>query len=309
MDFSDVDHVLDRQVVVGYTGDLPISTLSRNIDMPFQSGIHFGENELELSYFIPEALAESREIAIFIAKTNAQKHGTLYFINYTLADPVLFSSLSSVGSQSNSTVMDSLMLLNGKYHLSLRFNSAENQSISNLILKFCSEIPGLTVTYLGKNNGFDTMIKNFSKSTDLVRFEWEVDLPDGAEEITPFMQLGDEWVSEVRFMTKSHQVSELIKTRKPLIEPEKEGIVVVSEKDNLYEYHFRSDRTIISDFHTRAYNSKILRFGRSLHFKDGNLRIANVIPKVQSDEMINILTKSKADYPDWNLTLSNIEEI
>lgn len=308
MDFSDVDRVLDRRIVIGYTGSLPVSTFSRKVDFPFQSGLHFGESELDLSYFIPEELAESREIAIFIAKTNAQRHGSLFLINYTLSHPMLFSALNSVWSSSHSTVMDSLMLYNGDYHLSLRFNSNEMKEISDILLKFSGEIPGLSVNYLGSSGGFSSILKEVCDTTKLVRFEWEVTLPKDALNLDPFRILGDEWVSEVRFMTKSHLVSELIRTKLPLAEPKKNGLTVVSEKDNLYEFGFRSDRSLISDFHTRAYDSRLLRFGRELHFKDGTLKIANVIPKVQTDEMINILTKSKAAYPEWDLTLSKIED-
>lgn len=309
MDFTAVDHVLDKRVVLGYAGSLPVSSFSQNFGHSFQFGLQFGENELELSYFIPEEMAESREIAIFIAQAKAQKQGGLYFVNYNLHNPTLFSALKSVGTASRSTVMDSLQLQNGEYFLSMRFNRNDLKAISDILLKYSGEIPGLSVGYLGDSHGLSSVLSEVNKESDLVRFEWEATVPENSRRFEPYRVLGDEWVSEVRFMSKSESISQIVKTRDAIEEPEKKGLCPVSISDNLYGYLLKSDSSIISEFHSRANDSKLLRFGRILHYSDGLLRIASIVPKIQSAEMLKILTKCSEAFPEWNLTLSNILDI
>ncbi len=309
MDFTDVDQVLDKRVVLRYSGNLPVSSFSQNFNYSFQFGLNFADNELELSYFIPEEMAESREIAIFIAQSKARKQGGLYFVNYILPDPTFFSALKSIGTVSRSTVMDSLLLKNGEYYLSIRFNRNDLKAISKTLLKYSGEIPGLSVGYLGDNQGLKSVLSQVNEESNLVRFEWEVDVPEDSRKVDPFRSLGDEWVSEIRFMSKSDRISQIVRTKEALKTPEKNGLYPVSPKDNLYEYQFKADGSLISDFHARANNAKLLRFGRILHYEEGLLRIASIIPKAQVDEMLKILRKSNEKFQDWNLTLANIQDL
>ncbi len=309
MDFTDVDHVLDKRVVLGYAGNLPVSSFSHNFNHSFQFGIHFGESELELTYFIPEKMAESREIAIFIAQAKAQKQGNLYFVNYNLPNPALFSALKSVGVASRSTVMDSLQLQNGEYYLSMRFNGRDLKAISDTLLKYSGEIAGLSVSYLGENQGLGSILTQVKEESNLTRVEWEVKIPEDSGKFSVFRDLGDEWVSEVRFMSKSDRISHVVRTKEPNEHPEANDLYPISPKENLYEHQFKVDDSLVSEFHARANEAKLLRFGRILHFEDGLLRIASIIPKVQTTEILKILTKCNNLYPEWNLTLSNIQEI
>ncbi len=309
MDFLDVDRALDKRIVIGYTGSLPISEFSKKVKFSLQSGLHFGENELELSYFIPEELSELREIAIFIAQTKAQKHGSLYFVNYSLSSPMLFSALKMIRSVSHSTVLDSLMLKDGQYYLSMRFNKQDLRIISDSILKVSGDIPGLSISYLGNNNGLDSILNGLSETSKLVRFQWKMSIPEDYQNTEPFGSLGDEWVSEIRFMTKSNHVSEIFRTKKPLENPEKKGITIISEENNLYEYQFLSDNSMISTYHAKSYDARILRFGRMLHYKDGVLSVSSVVPKIQTDQLLQVLTLCREAFPKWDLTLSKIEEL
>ncbi len=309
MDFLDVDRALDKRIVIGYTGSLPISEFSKKVKFHLQSGLHFGENELELSYFIPEELAELREMSIFIAQTKAQKHGNLYFVNYTLSSQLLFNALGAIRNDSHSTVLDSLVLKDGQYYLSLRFNRQDLRTISNAILTGSDQIPGLSISYLGENEGIDNFLNQLNETSKLVKFQWEIIVPEEHRLAEPFGVLGDEWVSEIRFMTKSNQVSEIFRTRNPLDDPERKGLHVISEKDNLYEYQFTSDNSFIRKYHAEAYDSRILRFGRLLHYKDGHLKVSSVVPKVQTDQLLKVLTACRDAFPAWDLTLSHIEEL
>lgn len=309
MDFTDVDQVLDKRVVLRYSGNLPVSSFSHNFNYSFQFGLNFAENELELSYFIPEEMAESREIAIFIAQSKAKKEGGLYFVNYNLPEPTLFNALKSVGTASRSTVMDSLQLKNGEYYLSIRFNKNELKAISDILLKYSGEIPRLSVDYLGNNNGLESVLSQINEESNLVRFEWEVNVPRDSRTVEPFMSLGSEWVSEIRFMSKSDKISHIVRTKETMESPERNGLYPVSPGDNLYEHQIRADELLLSNFHESANAAKLLRFGRILHYKDGLLRIASIIPKVQIGEMLRILRKCSEDFQDWNLTLSNIQDL
>lgn len=307
MDFRDVDRVLDYRVLIGYTGSLPVSTFSEKVDFSFQSGLHFGENELELSYFIPEEIAQSREISIFIAKSNAEKKGNLHFVNYTLTDPELFQALKSVATESHSIVLDSLMLHRGEYLISLRFNRKDLKIISDLILRFSSDVRGFSVNYLGRNPGMDAIMSDVKGTSELVRFEWETFIEEDSDSSEPFSLLGDEWVSENRFMTKANLVSEVFRTREPLTENRRKGFTTISSDEHLYERTYTPNESLMNTFRGYSYDSRILRFWRTLHFNKGLLRVSFVIPKVQTETMLKVLAKCRRDYPNNEMTLTNIE--
>lgn len=307
MNFLDIDRVLDKRIVIVYPGNQPVSQFSRKTSMSFQSALHFGEGNLELSYFIPEALNENREVSILLAQTKAKKDGGLYFMNYPFSQPTIFKALEEMFSNGASAVLDNVFLEDGDYYLSIRFHSNHLAFLSDYLMNYSDSIDGLNISYLGKNPGLPQILAEVSRVSDIARIDWSVTVPDENNDNELYQRLGNEWVSEVRYMTTGKRFSELFRTAEKIKDPEGSGLRVISEEENLYEQQFKNKNSFVGAYHKKSYESRVIRFSRNLHYVDGKLHVSGVIPRMQTRNLLRILAQCKEDFPDWNLTIDAID--
>lgn len=309
MDSHDIDRLLDTRLVLKYHGNQGVSQFSRKVNVTFQSAMHFGDKGLEFSYFVPEQLVENRDMAILIAQTNARKQGDLYFVSSDITVPMLDESLRLILQDAKSGILDNVYLKNGTFFLSMRFSSIEMAEFSSAILHFTKRFESLGVAYLGPNPGLDSIMKENTLSTKLTNVIWEYDIPRSSFGSSPVSELGEEWVSEVRYMTSNDVVPLLFKTKEKIEDPVKSGFSVISEKDNLYELTFNNRGSMIREYHARSYERKIVRFARHLHFKDEKMRVETIIPSVQTRDLLQVLSLTNDKYPMFNLTITAVEEV
>lgn len=306
METRGVDSLLNYRLILVYPGSQAVATFSRKMNFSFQSALHFGEEDLELSYFIPEELSENREVSILLAQTNATKDENLYFLRSTLSDPGMFTALTNLARNAKSVVIDNLVLHRGDYYLSARFHESDLNLLSSGIMKYATRFDGLGISYLGANPGICNTLEDIHRGSGLVRIEWQAEVPGDDKDMMPFCLMGDEWFSEIRYMTKSNRVSQLFRTVKPLDVEDSGMISVISEKENLYEVEFQSDGSYIGEYHASSYNAKLVRFGRMIHYKDGVMKTSGVVPRVQSKIAIQVLAHCRERFPEWNVRMNSI---
>lgn len=309
MDFGDIDKELDMRIVFSYSGALPVAQFTKKSDFTFQSALHFGDKSLELSYFIPEELGENREVAIFLAQANARREGNVHFMNYSLSQQDLFSALTDQVVGGKSSVVDNMLLTKGNYLLSCRFHSSDRNFFSKSVLKYANLLDGLGISYLGPNPGIHEILNDIKKSVSLRNFEWQVRIPDEILHQPPFSILPEEWVAETRYMTTGQSISGLLKTAKPVQKVVENGLSIVSEQSNLYEFPLESLTMFLEEYFSKAYESRLVRFRRVLHFKNGILRFNAVIPKVLSESLVGVLGHCNSKFPEWQLRLNNISDL
>lgn len=307
MEFLDVDRALDLRAVVEYTGDMPAVQFSRKMDFSFQAGLHFSDKDLEFSYFIPAQFAQNRDLSILLAQTGAIRYGDLYFMNYSLTNPSLYGALEMIKRSGQSFILDSLIIEKGKYLLSIRFAERDLEAFSRVMMKFTNLLQGLSLRYLGKNPGFRTIMTETRHAGSLNRIR--VRMTPSKEDLQSdlFRSLGDEWVSEIRFMTKGVPISGLFRTQKPIELANGSEFSAISGSANLYEHQFLDRASFINQLHSLFYESRIVRFGRTMHFKDGSIVLQNVVPKIQLTSVLQIMEDFQGLFPDWDISISSVE--
>jgi hypothetical protein len=309
MDSRDIDKFLDTRLVFKYHGNSGIIEHSNKVNYSFQSAIHIGEGDFEFSYFVPEKIAESRDMAIIIAQTNARKRGNLYFVTNNITNSNSLESLRLILEDAKSSVLDNIYVENGALYFSMRFSSIEMSKFSNVLLKFTKNFEAVEVAYLGPNPGLDSTLIENKPNTGLTRAIWEYDMPKDSFVSAPINALGDEWVSDIRYMTKNDVVPQIFKTKEAIEDPENSGFNVISEKDHIYELTFSNRGSMIREYHNRSYERKIVRFERHLNYKNEMMRVDTVIPSVQIKDLLQVLSLVNAKYPAFNLKLVSISEI
>lgn len=309
MDSRDIDRVMDSRLVLKYQGNQAVSQFSKKMNYTFQSALHVGDRELELSYFVPEKFVENRDMSILLAQTNARKQGDLYFVSNDISLPRLYESLKIFLQDAKSGILDNIYLENGTFFVSMRFNSVEMAKFSAALLDSTKKIENLGIEYLGPNPGLDNILIENKTRTGLTNVMWEYDMPKSSLLSTPINALGDEWVAEVRYMTKNDVVPQLFRTMEKIEEPEKSGFNIISEKDHLYEMTFSNRGSMIREYHLRSYERKIVRFTRHLHFSNESIRVETVIPTVQTRDLLQVLSQSNDTFPLYNLRLIAIEDL
>lgn len=309
MQFDDVEKLLDMRIIFAYSGNLPVADFAKKFNLSFQSALHFGNNKLELSYFIPEELGENREFSIFLAQSRATKEGNVYFVNYSLSQQALFNALTKHVITGKSTVVDSMLLTGGNYLLSCRFHSNELNFFSSALLENVNVLEGLGVRYMGPNPGMETILSEIRNSVGLRYMEWEVNVPEKDLSGEPFSRLPEEWVMETRYMTTGESLSAVVRTSSPVADPVKNGFSVLSENDNFYEMPLNNLPPFLKYYFSNTYESRLVRFRRAMHFSNGVLRFNVIIPVVLSDNIIGVLSRFQAEFPDLGLTLKKIYDL
>ena len=309
MDSRDIDKVSDTRLILKYQGNQAVSHFSRKLNFSFQSALHFGDSSLELSYFVPEQLVENRDMSILLAQTNAKKQGDLYFVSNEITQPRLYESLQIFLQGAKSGILDNVYLENGFFFLSMRFNSLEMEKFSTALLDLTKRFESVGVEYLGPNPGLDRVLRESISRTSLTNVKWEYDMPNSSFQSSPLNALGEEWVADIRYMTKNDVVPQLFRTKDKIENPQKHGFNVISEEDHLYEMTLSNRGSMIREYHLRSYEKKIVRFTRHLHYADEKVRVETAIPTVQTRDLLQVLSMTNDSYPMFNLKILQIEDI
>ena len=309
MNLDDIDKSLDTRVIFFYSGELPVSEFTKKSNFSFQSALHFTEKGLDISYFIPEEFENNREISIFLQQSGATKESNIYFMSYAPGIPKLQDALSEQLSNGKSMIVDNMLLTGGNYMLSCRMNSSNLGTFSNYLLKYTKTLPGLGVSYVGPNPGMPAILGEIKSTLNVKSFVWEVNVPEKHQKETFYPYFPDEWVAETRYMTTGNVTSHLVKTDKPVVEPESKGITTVSAKENLYELTFEQPDPFLNFYFKRVFEVKLLRFWRTLHFKDGALKFRAIVPEVLSKHFLKVLADCNTKFPEWELAITEVEDI
>lgn len=307
MDIGDIDKALDMRLILTYLGSYPISRFSRTKGMSFQAGVIFGKENMEISCFIPEELEDNREVSIFLAQNKVKKHKKNFILNFTFDNQEVYNALHSTVDGLKSMVLDNLIMSNGTYYVSFRFSSRELTNVSNIVMRYAPLVEEVGVDYLGDNPGIENVMSEISEFTPLIRFEFSFEPPEKMPADNIIHALGNEWVTEARFMSSSPIFSQLIRTREKISNPEKYGIYKVDEDQNLYETEM--DIPIMNSYFLKSYDFRMLRFQRSMHYKEGKFKVGVTVPDILSSDYLRILSDTSNEFPDWNLTITKVSKI
>ncbi len=308
MDLDAVDRVLDMRVIFSLSGSLPVAEFTKRLSLDLQSGLHFGEDSLELSFFIPEELAANREIAIFLAQSNAAKEGNVYFSNFGMATEDLHKGLRAAIEESRTMVADNLWLSSGTYFLSCRFHSSDLQKITGVVLELSQKIDGFSVKYLGPNPGLPAILEDVKNITNLMEIRWQIKVPEKDRKSNPFSILTDNWVLESRFMTTGTSTFNLLITNEKISNPEDKGMILIDPELNLYQLKLELDNSFLKGFFRNLYATKIVRFCRTFRYENGKLELLSYIPEVLVDSYITSLSALSEEFPDWELSLLKVAD-
>ncbi|MCL6090568.1 MAG: hypothetical protein M1393_05970 [Candidatus Thermoplasmatota archaeon] len=308
MDYTDIDKSLDKRFVISYPGSPAIAQFSKRNKLSFQSGLHLGDQTLELAYFIPASLKDNRDISIFLSQSEAKKQGNIYFINSSTQDPFMYATIKSQLRNMKSLMLDNILLSEGRYCISCRFHHSETEKVSRAILEYATKIEGLEIEYFGKSPGIRKILEEINETIRLRSFEWSVRIPEEEMESEILAALGKEWVGSNRFMTSDTHVNRLVKTQFPVKNPEKLHMTTISETDNIYEMETVRSFAFLDFYFRRAYELRVLRLVRDLHFKNGYLYTKVTIPEILSENFMEAITETFEHYPEWEPVLTHVSD-
>lgn len=309
MDLDEVDRALDMRVVYSLTGNLPVAEFTKRLSLSLQSGLHFGKDRLEISFFIPDELASNREISIFLAQSNATREGNVYFSNFEMTTEDIYNLLTGTIDGSRSCVLDNMYLSNGTYYLSFRFHSSDLHNVTQNVLKTSSKLDGLSVKYLGPNPGIYSVLQDVRKTTALKEIRWQTRVPENAKKLRPFSILPDSWVLESRFMTTGMQVSELVRTRERISNAAENGITELVPGQNLYEFKLDIGDPFLKKFFSHLYESRTIRFSRIFEYENGVLQVRTIIPTVLEENYMASISRIADEFPDWEMSLLQVSDL
>lgn len=304
-----MDRYLDTRVILSYNGNESVASFTRKFRISFQSAIHFSRDKTELSYFIPEEISENREIAMLLAQSKSERQGSVYFLSHDLMNEDLDHALNSHLTEEKTTVVDNLFLEGGVYKLSLRLHSSDLGNFSRSTLQDSKSLPGLGVSYVGPSPGMPAIMNEIKGSVGLKNFEFEAEVPEEIQQAGIFSILPDEWVGENRYLTSGKAISELVATDGVIEDAEKHGIVRISPDANLYSVPFNTLPQLLDMYFSGVYESRIIRFWRTLHYRNGILKFRIIVPEPLSEGYLRVLANCDAKYPDWNLIITNIDQL
>ncbi len=306
MDLDEVDAALDMRIIYSLTGDLPVAEFTKRLSINLQSGLHFGDESLEISFFIPEELATNREISIFLAQSNATKQGNVYFSNFGMSTDDLHNGLKEAFDIARTTVLDNMVLSKGTYFISCRFHSSDLKKITSNVLKFSRKMDGLSVKYLGPNPGMRSILEDIKTITNLKEVQWQAKVPKEALKNSPFAILPDQWVLESRYMTTGKGISEIVRTKEKIRSPEKNSIVELVPELNLYEFRFGLEDPFLKKFFSFLYDTRIIRFCRIFAYDNGVMTIYSLLPEVLLDNYMESMATLTDQFPEWEVSMTKI---
>lgn len=309
MDLGEVDRLLDTRVILSYAGTESIADFTKRFKITFQSGLHLSGDGIVLSYFIPEEISSNREISMLLSQSESIREGNLYFLSSTLSTEHLHVAFQDLLFEEKTTVVDDLYLQDGKYYLSLRLHSSELSSFSNKLLKYTRAIPDFNISYMGPSPGMPVALARMKKFANLKNFEFKVEVPKEVRDSRLFSNLPNEWTSENRYLKSGSSHSELVVTNGVIQDAEKKGISVISRDRNLYSVEFGDLMQFMKLYFDSVYGSKIIRFWRTLHYKNGTLRFRIILPEPLSDAYLKILSRCSDSFPEWKPVITSINPV
>ncbi len=289
---------LDRVLRISFTAKTKISELSKEFGISAAGGLRLTEKKAEITYFFPENSEKSRELRIFLREFDAVEAEGVWRVkveeNLTINYVKLLMNLIGL----NSVALTYFWLKNGIFHAEFLFHNSEIKLVSDIISLETSGIEGFSLDYLGVSEGFTEIFSKIDNSIGLQVAIIDL-IPPKIELTEKNNPMGNDWVRINKLPYGSENIF---------------GIVIPSEIPRTEErlhtiveqelYSAKTGNDYLTYINNRKNDKRVITVGAIHTFKDGLLRVLEIIPSALSNDWLNIFYSSAEDVPDWRPQLT-----
>ncbi len=269
-------------------------------------GLQFGEEQTDINYFIKKREEMQRDLIIFINESKALEANGIYRIRAVAKPNFLLTEIAKELLRIPSVVLSSFMVSRGEYNMELIFHDSEIAAVSNTLIKKLESKTGgsaskVGIKYMGPSGGYRNCIREISKRTELSLVVTEANPPE-EELIQERNPVGNEWIRMEKTPSGNGKIYGIYFTTREIshktVQKIGNGIYFAQTPNPLMEY---VDSLIAS--------KRIPAIGRVDLLTGNRFNILTAVPKIFTNEYIDILRKTNLSFPEWNLKIVRVQTI
>ena len=302
--FSIIDQKLRMQGTISFRSKNITSEISSKYNLNILCQIFFDNQKFNFHYYLPSDLEKTSSFRFFLKNTDAVRKDGWYSIIQELDEPIYAECLNALtGIQS--VIIDVIQIQNGRTILKFRFHEKFLQEVSNFIIDMSRKAESFTVDYLGKSHGLLYTILNADINLNLCEVEALFTPSQKMMELNK--NFGSSWQRAAKYYFGQGSVVYIYHTDSELTDLSDEGIKIISEDDNLFEY------TISEEYQKDLIHSMLERRIYSLAqkqlFTGKSVIVRRIMFRGFVNDYLEAVRESYSKHPEQVTYISSISEL
>lgn len=261
----------------------------------------FIENGLiNLIYYFPLRVSETREGSIFLQEFNAENNGDMWTVKRVVDEGTQkFAEACLNIIKMKTSVLDIIMLQNGTFYVNIIFNHSILKNVSDVILNEISNL-NAKIEYFGPRLSENTMIE-LLKNTMPLSYVMLSERPPSEikEEINKL--LGNRWYKRLKMPLSLLDLSGFVVTGDNLPVTEIKDPV---PDDHAFETAYATK--IIREILNGCVNERIVATGITEMMEDDTIFMEFYLPEFMINRFVGIVSVVSESNPDWHLSLFSV---
>jgi hypothetical protein len=292
-----MNEALDTRIIISGPVQGKLGEISRKMDYKILCSQTFNADGLKVVYFIPEFMEKRKEVMMLLQMLKAKKVSGIWNIEVSEEENARLKIISDF-IRVPSVVLDTIFVFHGTFFVHLRFNKADIESVSGIILNTIALDEGYSVEYLGESAGTLNTMKTISVEIPL--FLLTVISKPPAEELESFNNpMGENWKRVIKSVSQDDLIRAVYLTSGNI---SNHDFHLINEEMNLYEGSIRNPLLV---YLNREFNDNgIVSFSRAQRLEGSNFKMDFIISKDQASQAMRTMGKMFALFPEWNCLIS-----
>lgn len=292
---------LDYCITLSTKPATKLAQYSEKFSVSGHIGAFIEDGSINLIYYFPLRVSETREGSIFLQEFNAENNGGMWTIKRSVDEGTQkFAEACLNIIRMKSSVLDILFLKNGTFYVNIIFNHTIIKDVSDVILNEISNL-NAKVEYFGPRNDDSSLIESLKEDMPLSYILLSDRPPEGTlKEINQL--LGNKWFKRIKMPLSLIDLSGFV--------VKDNGVKGVDENypvpgDNAFETPYATK--IIKEILTGCVRERIVATGITEMMEDGVISMEFYLPEFMLNHFISIISKVSESNPEWKLSLSSIK--
>jgi hypothetical protein len=299
LDYTEV--YLDYCITLSTKPATKLAQYSEKFSVSGHIGAFIEDGSINLIYYFPLRVSETREGSIFLQEFNAEKNGDMWTIERTVDEGTQkFAEACLKIIRMKSSVLDIIMLQNGTFYVNIIFNHSILPNVSDVILNEISHL-NAKIEYFGPRNVDSTVIGLLKNLMPLSYVMLSVRPPvETSQEINKL--LGNKWFKRLKMPLSLMDLSGFV--------VKDNGVSVQEIKDPVPDDHaFETTYAtkIIKEILNGCVKEKIVATGITEMMDHDVISMEFYLPEFMINPFIGIVSKVSESNPLWNLSLSSVK--
>ena len=296
---------LDFQIIVSGPVYGKLGEISRKLDYKILCSQTFDVEHFQIVYYIPESMEERKDVALILHMLKAEKVSGIWNIKLSEEENSGLNIISDF-IHVRSVVLDTIFVFHGMFFAYFRFNQADLEQVSEVVLRSIATDEGYSVVYLGESPGILKVMKTLSKEIQLFLIKIVSQPPP--EELTVFNNpMGKTWRRAIKSVSPDDLINAVYLPSENILVP---GFATINEEMHLYEGSVKNSLLV---YLNREFNRNgIVTFSRTQRIENDIFTMDFVITEEQVRQSMKIMGKMFSMVPQWNCRIafaSRLEDI